>query len=716
MATVRELITKIIFHVDDKDLKKADKATTKFSSDAKKAGQTADNSIKKASASFGKLSGAVGTATNGLGRLRQRLQAINNQRVTPRVDIDTSRAESKLSRLRHNMQQVNSQRVSGSRVTAKGGGNFGAELAGAAGLGALTAGTIAGAGVIAAGAATAGAVKKFADFDATMSRVKALTSATDGDMQRLTDTAQQLGATTKYSATEAAEAMTYLGMAGWKTNEIIKAMPGMLDLAAASGEDLARVADIVSDDLTAFKMTADQAGHFADVLAVASTNANTNVSMMGETFKYVGPLAGSLGFSIEDMALATGIMANSSIKGEQAGTTLRALITRLVKPTKEAAAAMDMLGLSVTDGNGKMKPFRQIIDDMRKGFAKLSEAEKGEVAAMLAGQEAMSGTLALVNENQKTVDSLTNSLDHAQGAAGKMAATMNDNLIGSMTELGSAAEAVALKFGKVFEPSIRKAVKKAQKSLAGISKSMSDYEIIVRARTLSKQDGITTDELEEYRQQNNVDELESKHPYFMEALPYLERFKAYLDEIIDSMQQRFSPIFERLGQYFDTVMGEKWQAVKENMLEGLKSLGQAWENIQPFLEVLANLVGVVLIWAFRGLMVVGSAAFRAIAGVIEIASEILGDFGAGVQKVTGWLQDLINWAIEALSWLGIIEKKTGGLGGAVDNMVSGWMGNKSVTVNNNISQENKFPPLSETTIPKVIKNVMPNPPAVSPYF
>jgi TP901 family phage tail tape measure protein len=593
--------------------------------------------------------------------------------------------------------QTKQKGASASAVAKGSGSQFGSDFAGAMGVGTLSAGAVAGAGVAAAGAGVAMAVKKFADFDAVMSKVKALTGATDKEMEKLTATAQKLGAETKFSASEAAEAMTFLGMAGWKTNEIISAMPGLLDLSAASGEDLARVADIVSDDLTAFKMSADQAGHFADVLAVASTNANTNVSMMGETFKYVGPLAGSLGYSIEDMALATGIMANSSIKGEQAGTTLRALLTRLVKPTKESAAAMDRLGISITDSDGKMKSFRQIIADIRKGFTKLTEAEKGEVAAMLAGQEAMSGTLALADAKQEDIDKLTKALDNSSGAAKKMAGTMNDNLKGSLTELGSAMESVALKAGKVFEPAIRKAVKKSQKWFSDLSKTLSDYEIIINARAQAKSDGMTTEELDEYRRENNIAELESQHSSFTGLLDVWDGIAAGIETATGRIYDIFAPALTFISDMFSQDLLGEWQLFQELVEGGLKDLGEAFQNLQPFIEaitpllqVIIELVGTVLVWAFKTALLMGAGAFRIIAGLIEAASEVARDFGNAVKWVANELEYLIGLAMKAFEWLGLIESKSAGLNAtAVNSMFGGRLkGGDTNTQNINVGSIN----------------------------
>ncbi|WP_303017658.1 phage tail tape measure protein [uncultured Mitsuokella sp.] len=312
-----------------------------------------------------------------------------------------------------------------------------------------------GAAVVAAGAAPLAAmIGTAATFEQAMSKVKAITNSSNEDMARLNETAQQLGALTQFSATQAAEAMSYLGMAGWKTDQIIAGMPGMLDLAAASGSDLATVADIVSDDLTAFGMSADQAGHMADVMAAASTNANTNVEMMGMTFKYAGAVAGALGYSLEDVSIATGLMANAGIKADQAGTSLRAIMTRLIDPPKDAATALDALGISAVNADGSVKPFRQTIMELREKFKGLSQSEKAQMASSIAGTEAMSGFLAVVNASDSDFDTLANAIDNADGASKKMADTMNDNAKGSAIQLESAIEGVSIAIGSIFLPTL----------------------------------------------------------------------------------------------------------------------------------------------------------------------------------------------------------------------------------------------------------------------
>ena len=282
------------------------------------------------------------------------------------------------------------------------------------------------------------------NFESGMSKVQAISGASGEDLAALTDKAKEMGAKTKFSATESAEAMQYMAMAGWKTGDMLNGIEGIMNLAAASGEDLATTSDIVTDALTAFGLSAQDSTHFADVLAQASSNANTNVSMMGETFKYVAPVAGAMGYSAEDVATAVGLMANSGIKASQAGTSLRTILTRMAKPTKEVQTAMDQLGVSVIDSDGNMKSLHEIMDDLRSGFSGLSEAEKVNMAATLGETDGMSGLLAIVNASDGDYQKLTDSINNCSGAAANMAETMQNNLGGQLTILGSTAESLAL--------------------------------------------------------------------------------------------------------------------------------------------------------------------------------------------------------------------------------------------------------------------------------
>ena len=297
------------------------------------------------------------------------------------------------------------------------------------------------------------AVKVGMNFEAEMSKVASISGATGDEFQKLIDKAKEMGSKTKFSATESAQAMEYMAMAGWKTQDMVGGLKGIMDLAAASGEDLATTSDIVTDALTAFGLKASDSTHFADVLAKASSNANTNVAMMGETFKYVAPVAGALGYSVEDCSVAIGLMANSGIKASQAGTSLRQMLSRMAKPTDEAQAAMDKLGVSLTDSAGNMKSLDTVMGDLRNGFKGLSKAEQTQLAASLAGQEAMSGLLAIVNASDGDFDKLKNSIYNCKDAAANMAAVAQDNLAGQITSLKSKAEGLGIAFyGSIQEP------------------------------------------------------------------------------------------------------------------------------------------------------------------------------------------------------------------------------------------------------------------------
>lgn len=289
-------------------------------------------------------------------------------------------------------------------------------------------------------AITTASVAVGSNFEEQMSTVQAISMASGDEVERLNEKAKELGKSTKFSASEVGQGFEYMAMAGWKTEDMLSGIGGVLDLAAASGEDLGAVSDIVTDAMTAFGLGSDQEERFADVLAAASSNANTNVAMMGETFRYVAPVAGALGYEIEDTAVAIGLMANSGIKASQAGTALRSMFSRLSKPTAEVQSAMEALNLSLTDKDGNMKSFLELQKDMRAGFAGMADVQKAEVAAKLAGQEAMSGILAIANSSDADFEKLTEAINNSAGAAEKMSEIRLDNLKGDLTIMRSAAE------------------------------------------------------------------------------------------------------------------------------------------------------------------------------------------------------------------------------------------------------------------------------------
>ena len=336
----------------------------------------------------------------------------------------------------------------------------------------LTASTVAISAVSAAlSTCAAYAIKVGSDFEAGMSNVEAISSASaqsvttaSGEMvdglTALTEKAKEMGATTKFSATESSQALNYMAMAGWDAQEMYDGLAGVMTLAAASGEDLATTSDIVTDALTAFGMQASESGHFADVLAQVSASANTNVGLLGETFKYVAPLCGTMGYSAEDASIAIGLMANSGIKGSQAGTALKTAIANMAAPTKAMAAQMAALGIEITNSDGSSKSLMEVMQNLRTSFDGLSESEQAAAASTIFGKESMSGMLAVINASDEDFAKLTESIYNCDGAAEQMAATMQDNLQGQITVLKSGVEGLGIAvYEKLQEPLKNLAVK-----------------------------------------------------------------------------------------------------------------------------------------------------------------------------------------------------------------------------------------------------------------
>lgn len=392
------------------------------------------------------------------------------------------------------------------------------------------------------------AVKTAADFDSSMSNVAAISGSSAEDMDKLRERAREMGAQTKFSAKEAGDAMGYMAMAGWDAQQMYDGLPGIMNLAAASGEDLATTSDIVTDALTAFGMEAEDSSHFADVLAQASSSANTNVGLMGETFKYIAPVAGALGYSAEDAAVAIGLMANSGIKASSAGTQLRSSLTNMIKPSKDVGDAMEKWGFYATEAatavnqakvdkqmlrvqkaslaadkaqqsyndavskygaesteasnaaatleikqtelasanetltqlqegttenvrlynkalqneDGSMKTLRETMDFLRETMGGMTEAEQTQAATAIFGKEAMSGMLAIINSSDEDYQKLIKNIDNCKGSAENMAETMQDNLSGQLTTLQSALQELAIAFGEILMPYIRKAAEVIQ--------------------------------------------------------------------------------------------------------------------------------------------------------------------------------------------------------------------------------------------------------------
>src|SRR5699024_8757239 len=323
------------------------------------------------------------------------------------------------------------------------------------------------------------AVKKSIDFDDTMRKVKATSGATGSEFTSLKDKALQMGRDTKFSASESAEAMSYMALAGWDTKDMIKGIGGVMNLAAASGEDLATVSDIVTDNLTAFGMKAKDSTHFADVLAQTSSKANTDVEGLGEAFKYAAPVAGALGYTVEDTSIAIGLMSNAGVKGQKAGTALRTMFTNLAKPTKQMKDKMDELGISITDSNGEMKPMREVMGNLREKFKGLSKDQQAAAASTIFGKEAMSGALAVINASDEDYKKLTKSIDGSKGASKRMADEMEGGIGGAMRKMKSAVEGMVIALGDALAPMLFKLAGFISKLAGGFTKLPNSIQKVI---------------------------------------------------------------------------------------------------------------------------------------------------------------------------------------------------------------------------------------------
>lgn len=338
---------------------------------------------------------------------------------------------------------------------------------------------------IAVAAVTGASIMVGASFEEQMSTVKSISGATGTEFKALTDKAQEMGQKTKFSATEAGQAMEYMGMAGWKASDMIDGVGGIMNLAAASGEDLAMVSDIVTDSLTAFGLKAKDSAHFADILASAATNSNTNVEMMGETFKYAAPVAGALGYSAEDTAVAIGLMANSGIKASQAGTSLRKIFTATTSGIEVAGKAFAEAGkqtgkfhVETVNADGSMRELNEIIVDLRTAFSELTESEKAQEAEAIAGKTAMSGLLAIVNASDSDYQKLTESINNCTGAAEEMAAIRLDNLKGDAELLTSNLESMGIEIYKGLNEPLREVTQSASGFIEKMTTNMQRTNVV----------------------------------------------------------------------------------------------------------------------------------------------------------------------------------------------------------------------------------------------
>lgn len=545
------------------------------------------------------------------------------------------------------------------------------------------------------------AVKTTADFDSEMSKVSAISGATGTDLDKLRGKAREMGTKTKFSASEAAQGMQYMAMAGWKTQDMMDGLEGIMNLAAASGEDLASTSDIVTDALTAFGLSAKDSSHFSDILAAASSNANTNVSMMGETFKYAAPVLGSLGYTAEDAALAIGLMANAGIKSSQAGTALRGAITNLAKPTDTVAAAMDKYGISLTDSSGKMLSLRELMEQLRQKLGGLSEAEQAQAAAALFGKEAMSGMLAIINGSDKDFEKLAGAIDNCDGSSEKMANTMNDNLQGQITILMSQLQELAISFGEILMPKIRDIVTHIQNFVDKLNAmDEGQKETILRigmfvaalAPMLMGLGKVITFSANVSRALGTLSAGLVKaggfSGVFTKALGLITSPAAIVVGVIAAITAVIIHLWNTNEDFRNTITAI-WQKIKDafttfaaGISERLSALGITFSDVTSAIKTIwdgfCNLLAPVLEAAFSTIAIALQTAFNVILGIWDVFSAVFsGDWSGAWEAVKGIFSSIWDGLKEYFSTI------IGAVKGVADVFL-GWFGTNWETVWNGV--------------------------------
>lgn len=545
------------------------------------------------------------------------------------------------------------------------------------------------------------AVKTTADFDSEMSKVSAISGATGTDLDKLRGKAREMGAKTKFSASEAAQGMQYMAMAGWKTQDMMDGLEGIMNLAAASGEDLASTSDIVTDALTAFGLSAKDSSHFSDILAAASSDANTNVSMMGETFKYAAPVLGSLGYTAEDAALAIGLMANAGIKSSQAGTSLRGAITNLAKPTDTVAAAMDKYGISLTDSSGKMLSLRELMEQLRQKLGGLSEAEQAQAAAALFGKEAMSGMLAIINGSDKDFEKLAGAIDNCDGSSEKMANTMNDNLQGQITILMSQLQELAISFGEILMPKIRDIVTHIQNFVDKLNAmDEGQKETILRvgmfvaalAPMLMGLGKVITFSANVSRALGTLSAGLVKaggfSGVFTKALGLITSPAAIVVGVIAAITAVIIHLWNTNEDFRNTITAI-WQKIKDafttfaaGISERLSALGITFSDVTSAIKTIwdgfCNLLAPVLEAAFSTIAIALQTAFNVILGIWDVFSAVFsGDWSGAWEAVKGIFSSIWDGLKEYFSTI------IGAVKGVADVFL-GWFGTNWETVWNGV--------------------------------
>lgn len=523
-------------------------------------------------------------------------------------------------------------------------------------------------------------IKTGADYEAGMSKVQAISGATAADMEMLGDEAMRMAAQTKFSTSESAEAYQYMAMASWDAQQMVDGLSGIMLLASASGESLASTSDIVTDALTAFGLKASDSGRFADVLAAASNSANTNVSMLGESFKYVAPVAGAMGYSVEDVSVALGLMANSGIKASQAGTSLRTAITNMAAPTSNMTAVMKEYGISLTDADGNMLSFAEIMGVLRDRMGGLDEATQAAAASQLFGKEAMSGMLAIINAAPEDFNKLTESINNSSGTTEEMAAIMNDNAAGAMAMLSSAINVLFTNLSEFLIPAFTEIVRKATEvvnwfnqldagtqqlilTIAGIAAVVGPVLIVV-GKIVSAIGTIAS----------GIGGLIGVIGKAGTAVKGLFAILAAnpIAAVIAAVAALAAGIVVlwNTNEDFRNAVGAIWEAIKGFFVGAWEAIKAVWESAGDFFGgIIDGIKG-----SFEGigefLGGLFTSAWELVQGAWNVAVGFFTEIGNGIQSVfeavTGFLGDVFSAAWDVVS--GVWEAATGFFGGIWDNI------------------------------------------------
>lgn len=513
--------------------------------------------------------------------------------------------------------------------------------------------------IVGAGAA---AIKLAADFEEGMSKVQSISGATADELTELGDKAKEMGAKTKFSATEATEAYQYMAMAGWKAEDMLDGVEGVMYLAGATGLDLASTSDIVTDALTAFGMTASDTQELVDVMATTAANANTDVAMMGESFKYVAPVAGALGYSVEDVSTALGLMANSGVKASTAGTALRTWMSNMSAPTSAVAGAMEELGISLTNSDGSMKSFNDVMEETRGAFSDLTEAQKAQYAKTLAGKQGMSGLLAIINSSDEDFDNLTAAIQDSNGACEDMYETANDNLSGQLTILKSSVESLAISFGEMLLPYIKQAATWVQ-TVTDKLNSLDDgtKQLVVRVALIAAAVGPVL--LIFGKTVSVVGKVVSIFGMLGKAVKAFGSIAGLLTSpaavvigvmaaiaiiavLVIKNWDKIKAVFEKVGNFIKKVansMGLSFDSIKEKLAplgEHFQEIGGKLQELWAVVQPVVSKIGDIVMRVFQG--VIGAAIGAAIGffssafdTIVEIVDGILTIFGGIIDFITG---------------------------------------------------------------------------------